>query len=89
MAGSTGNGWEEVDYYPDGREQKALKKEFKFKDFMSALEFVNKVGELAEKANHHPDIEISWGLAVIVLTTHDESAITKKDYSMAKAIDEL
>ncbi len=81
--------WEEVDYWPDEREQRALKKRFTFKDFSSALDFVNKVGELAEKANHHPDINFGWGYAEIWLTTHSEHKVTVKDHELAAKIDEV
>lgn len=86
---TAGNNWEEVDYWPDGRKQKALRKSFKFSDFKTALEFANKVGKLAEEANHHPDINLGWGYVQIWLTTHSEHAITNKDYELAKKIDEL
>lgn len=87
MAGN--NSWEEVDYFPDKREQKALIKVFSFKDFKSALEFVNKVGAVAEKANHHPDINLGWGYVKVWLTTHSKHAITDKDHELATAIDNL
>ena len=64
-----------------------LVKEFSFPDFKSALAFVNKVGDLAEKANHHPDIELSWGRVKISLTTHDADGITERDRTLAKEID--
>jgi 4a-hydroxytetrahydrobiopterin dehydratase len=72
--------WEKTD---------TLTKEFTFKDFSEALAFVNKVGILAEKANHHPDIELSWGKVIVHLVTHSEGKITEKDYALAKAIDAL
>ena len=81
--------WEEVNYWPDERKQKALRKDFKFSDFKSALVFVNKVGELAENANHHPDIYLGWGYVQIWLTTHSEHSITDKDHEIAKQIDKL
>jgi 4a-hydroxytetrahydrobiopterin dehydratase len=84
-----GNNWEEKDYYPDGREQKALFKQFKFKNFQQSLEFVNKVGELAEKESHHPDINFGWGYASIWLTTHDAHGITQKDKDLASKIDKI
>ncbi len=84
-----GKSWEEVDYFADGRDQKALRKDFVFKNFTEALEFVNKVGELAEKKEHHPDINLSWGFVRIWLTTHSEHGITKKDYSLAEIIDQI
>jgi 4a-hydroxytetrahydrobiopterin dehydratase len=79
--------WEEVDYWPDGKNQKALKKNFTFPDFRSALDFVNGVGELAEKVQHHPDINFGWGYVQIWLTSHDVHGITEKDKSLAVAID--
>ncbi len=69
----------------DGR----LVKEFKFADFKSALGFVNKVGALAEKANHHPDIELGWGRVKVLLFTHSEQKITEKDKQLAREIDKL
>lgn len=66
-----------------------LTKTFSFADFQTALAFVNKVGELAERANHHPDIELSWGKVVIHLSTHSAGGITDKDQQLAKEIDLL
>ncbi len=66
-----------------------LVREFSFPDFKSALEFVNKVGGLAEDANHHPDIYLTWGKARIELTTHSEGKVTDKDRHLASRIDAL
>ena len=71
------------------QENSLITKEFIFPDFKSALEFVNKVGELAEKANHHPDIELGWGRVKISLTTHSEGKVTEKDRALAAEIDQL
>jgi 4a-hydroxytetrahydrobiopterin dehydratase len=60
-----------------------LIKTFKFKDFLSALHFVNGVGELAEKAGHHPDIDIRYNRVTLSLTTHDAGGITEKDFELA------
>ena len=68
---------------------KALVGEFNFPDFKSALAFVNKVGELAEAARHHPDISLGWGRVVVNLTTHDTDGVTEKDRQLAKEIDEI
>ena len=65
----------------------SLVKEFSFPDFKSALAFVNHVGELAEAANHHPDISLGWGKVRISLTTHDEGGVTEKDRLLTKEID--
>jgi 4a-hydroxytetrahydrobiopterin dehydratase len=84
-----GTSWEEVDYFSDGRDQKALIKLFSFKNFKEALKFVNKVGDLSEKAGHHPDVNLGWGYVKVWLTTHDAHGITEKDYELAKQIDLL
>lgn len=70
-------------------ENGVLVSEFTFDDFKSALEFVNKVGVLAEANNHHPDIELGWGRVKVLLFTHTKQAITKKDYQLAEEIDKL
>lgn len=68
-----------------------LEKSFEFEDFVSALDFTNKVGELAEEQSHHPDILIhSYNKVKITLTTHDKGfKVTEKDLLLAKEIDSL
>lgn len=66
---------------------KNLKKKFTFSDFAASLDFVNRVGELAEAADHHPDITFGWGYAEIALTTHDRGGITETDVALASKID--
>ncbi|MFN0278275.1 MAG: 4a-hydroxytetrahydrobiopterin dehydratase [Pyrinomonadaceae bacterium] len=68
-------------------EDKSLNKHLKFENFASALRFVNRVGELAEAADHHPDITFGWGYADIALTTHDRGGITDVDVALARKID--
>lgn len=63
--------------------------EFKLDDFKSALAFVNKIGELAEKQNHHPDIELGWGRVKVLLFTHSQQKITDKDHALAGQIEKL
>lgn len=70
-------------------DDKKLSREFKFEDFKSALEFVNKVGELAEEQNHHPDVDLGWGRVKITLSTHSEGKVTEKDQELAKFIDKI
>jgi 4a-hydroxytetrahydrobiopterin dehydratase len=60
-----------------------------FKDFRASLAFVNKVGDLAEKAGHHPDIDIRYNKVRLALTTHDASGLTNKDFDLAGEIDQL
>ena len=67
-------------------ENKFLKKHFKFENFAAALTFVNRVGALAEAADHHPDITFGWGYADIALTTHDRGGITDVDIALARRI---
>ena len=66
-----------------------IKKTFKFSDFRSALDFVNKVGNLAEGQGHHPDIFLAWGRAEIRLWTHKIDGLTESDFIMAAKIDKL
>ena len=66
-----------------------LKKRFSLSNFAESLEFVNKVGELAEAADHHPDITFGWGYAEFAITTHDRGGITDVDFNLAGKIDAL
>ena len=60
-----------------------------FKDFAEAMKFVNQVARAAEKANHHPDIDIRWNKVTLVLATHSEGGLTRNDFDLAKKIDGL
>ena len=62
---------------------------FTFDDFKQAIAFVNHVANLAEEANHHPDITISYNKVVLSLTTHSAGKLTEKDHALAKRIDEV
>lgn len=66
-----------------------ITKSFEFENFAEALSFVNRVGEIAEKADHHPDIMFGWGYAEIALTTHDAGGVTEKDFELARQIEAL
>ena len=66
-----------------------LNRKFSFDDFVAALEFVNKVGALAEEEGHHPDISFGWGYADIVLFTHKIKGLHENDFIMAAKISEL
>jgi 4a-hydroxytetrahydrobiopterin dehydratase len=61
----------------------------KFKDFVAAIEFVNKLVEPAESAGHHPDIEISYNKVKVTLTTHDAGGLTQKDFDLATVISQI
>ena len=62
---------------------------FELNSFSEALELVNKIGELAESQQHHPDINLGWGYVEIYLSTHDIGGISDKDITLAQAIDKL
>ena len=66
-----------------------LVRTFLFKDFRQSLAFVNQVGELAEKAGHHPDIDIRYNKVRLGLVTHDAGGISAKDFDLAAAADKL
>ena len=68
------------------RDGEAIKAEFKFKDFSEAMGFVTRVGLAAEKADHHPDIDIRWNKVLLVLSTHSEGGITKKDLDLGAMV---
>ncbi|MBW4617600.1 MAG: 4a-hydroxytetrahydrobiopterin dehydratase [Desmonostoc vinosum HA7617-LM4] len=61
----------------------------KFKDFIAAIEFVNKLVEPAESAGHHPDLEISYNKVKITLTTHDAGGLTQNDFDLAGVISQI
>jgi 4a-hydroxytetrahydrobiopterin dehydratase len=67
----------------------AITRTYQFKDFPAAIKFVNALAKLAEKAWHHPDIDIRWNKVTLTLSTHDAGGLTKKDFSLAKQFDRL
>ncbi len=71
------------------REGEALVRAFTFADFGGALAFVVRVGLVAEKRDHHPDILLGWGKARVLWTTHDAKGITQLDLDLAEATDKL
>ena len=70
-------------------EDKKIKKEFRFKDFLGAMSFVNKVAALAENEGHHPSILILYNKVRITLSTHAVSGLSENDFIMAAKIDRL
>jgi 4a-hydroxytetrahydrobiopterin dehydratase len=71
------------------REGEALRRTFRFKDFVGSVEFVNRILPAAEGMNHHPDLAISWNEVAVALTTHSQGAITESDFALATEIDAL
>jgi 4a-hydroxytetrahydrobiopterin dehydratase len=64
-----------------------IQKEFRFEDFVEAMEFVNLVGEKAEELEHHPDICISYNSVTCLLTTHEKEGVTEADFKLAGMIE--
>lgn len=72
------------------RSGEAIERDWTFADFGAALRFVNEVGGLAERANHHPDILLhDWNEVRLSLSTHSEGGLTGADFALAQQIDEL
>ena len=71
------------------RAGKTVARTWKFQDFPEALAFINRVGEIAESMNHHPDIFNSWATVRLTLTTHDKGGLTNLDFDLAKQVDAL
>ena len=70
-------------------EEHHLHREFGFKNFREALDFVNRVGELAEEQGHHPDINFGWGRAEVEIFTHKIDGLTESDFIFAAKVDRL
>ena len=66
-----------------------LEREYKFADFRQALAFTDKVGELAEQQNHHPDIYLAWGKVKLALWTHKIDGLTESDFIFAAKVDKI
>lgn len=69
------------------RDEHHLSKTFLFPDFKTALAFVNRVGEAAERMGHHPDLHLGWGRVNVETWTHDAGGVTESDFALAAAID--
>ena len=75
---------------PDWKKRGAtITRTFEFKDFPAAIKFVTAVAKLAEKAGHHPDIDIRWNKVTLTLTTHDAGGLTDRDFSLARKFKQL
>jgi len=72
-----------------GQEGNQIAKQFKFKNFIQSIGFVNKVAILAERVDHHPDILIEYSKVTITLSTHSEGGLTEKDFNLASEIQEV
>ncbi len=70
-------------------ENKTIKKEFKFDNFIDAFGFMSRVALLSEKMDHHPNWQNTYNIVKIILTTHDKGGITTNDLKLAESIDNL
>lgn len=70
-------------------EDEMLKKTYEFPNFLDSISFVNQIADLAEEANHHPDLLIQYNKVTVSLTTHDKEGITGKDFLSAEQIEAL
>lgn len=68
---------------------KTLGRDFKFDGFLHALSFANALGWLAERENHHPDLELGWGYCRVRFSTHDVGGLSRNDFICAAKVDEL
>jgi len=75
-------GWEVIEAHH-------ISKTHKFPNFVKALAFVNKVGDIAEQQGHHPDIFLTWGKVRITICTHKINGLTESDFILAAKIDEI
>ncbi len=71
------------------RKAAVITRTFEFKDFVVAMKFVNALAKAAEKAWHHPDIDIRWNKVTLALSTHDAGGLTEKDFALAAKFDLL
>ena len=78
-----------LDNWSVNDEQKMIYKKFNFKTFKQALNFTNKVGEIADLEGHHPDISLGWGYSLVMLHTHAIKGLSINDFIIAAKIDEI
>ena len=70
-------------------EKKSITRTVEFEEFMEAIDFVNDLAEIADEAQHHPDIRIRYTKVTLILTTHDAGGVTEADIELAQRIDNL
>ena len=80
------DGW---DVKSDKDESFYLTKRFEFKNFKESQDFVNIIGEIAEKENHHPDISFGWGYCSVKIYTHAIKGLAESDFILAAKIDKI
>lgn len=81
LAQKLGGGWKVIDEHH-------LEKDYAFDDFKQALDFTNRVGEIAEREGHHPDINLAWGRVTLTIWTHKIDGLTESDFILAAKVDD-
>jgi 4a-hydroxytetrahydrobiopterin dehydratase len=81
LGAKLGGGWHIVDEHH-------LEKSYAFDDFRQALDFTNRVGEIAEREGHHPDVQLAWGKVTLTIWTHKIDGLTESDFILAAKADE-
>jgi 4a-hydroxytetrahydrobiopterin dehydratase len=71
------------------QEDNVIRKQYSFGDFAAAMEFVNRVAQAAETADHHPDMDIRYNKVTLLLSTHSAGGLTEKDVALAHEIEAL
>lgn len=71
------------------RAGKEITRRFEFANFDEAVRFVNRVAELSQRMNHHPDVDIRWNRVTLSLSTHSKGGLTVKDFNLAREINEV
>lgn len=80
---------EQLDGWIFNEQRNCLEKEYLFKSYLKNIGFVNAIAWIANKENHHPDLEISFNKCIVRITTHDENGVGEKDFSLAQKINQL
>jgi len=70
-------------------EKNCLEKEYAFKSYLKNIAFVNAIAWIANKENHHPDLEVSFNRCLVRISTHDQEGVGEKDFNLAQKINEL
>ena len=78
-----------MECYKKWKKNLLLEKKFTFKNFIDSQNFINKVGEISEKEEHHPDISFGWGYAKIKISTHAIEGLSENDFILAAKIDQI
>ncbi len=73
----------------DHSAHRRIARSFRFPDFVGALEFANRVGDIAETEGHHPDLLVAWGRVEVTIWTHKVDGLTESDFILAAKIDQL